>query len=232
MTSVKRMMKDIQIIEQSELQGVYFKVSDENMFEIHLMIVGPNDTPYQNGLYFFTLNFDKEKHPFVPPKAKFYQGLQGIRFHPNFYSNGKVCLSLLNTWQGPKWSACQTLLSISSVILSLFDDNPLAHVPGFDDPMHYKSQQEYKQIISYMNIRNIIEVMYCMDNTDNTDDKNIFGLFEKEIKDHVDKNRENIEDFLVKKFVGNHSRYNISIYNMKGVYDGDKLHNDFRRVFF
>jgi ubiquitin-protein ligase len=226
MTSVKRMMKDIQLMEQSELQGVYFKVSDESMFDVHLMIVGPSDTPYQNGLYFFTLNFDKEKHPFVPPKAKFYQGLQGTRFHPNFYSNGKVCLSLFNTWQGPKWSACQTLLSIASVILSLFDDNPLVHEPGFDDPMHIQKQNEYKQIISYMNIRNIIEVMYSMN------DSNIFGLFEKEIDDHVQKNQVNIENFIVDKFVGNHSRYNLSIYNMRGVYDGDKLHNDFRRVFF
>lgn len=227
MTSVKRMMKDIQLLEKSELPGVYFKVSNESMFDVHLMIVGPNDTPYQNGLYFFTLNFDKEKHPFVPPKAKFHQGLPGIRFHPNFYSSGKVCLSILNTWQGPSWSACQTLLSIASVMLSLFDDNPLVHEPGFDDPiMHDKSQQEYKQIISYMNIRNIIEVVHRMD------DANIFGLFEKEIKDHVYKNRANIEDFIVEKFVGNHSRYNLSVYNIRGVYDGDKLHNDFRRVFF
>ena len=44
-----------------------------------------------------------------------------IRFNPNLYSNGKVCLSLLNTW-GEGWDAntstiLQLLVSIQGLVL-------------------------------------------------------------------------------------------------------------------
>jgi ubiquitin-protein ligase len=34
----------------------------------------------------------------VPPEVYYHSG--GLRINPNLYENGKVCLSLLNTWQG------------------------------------------------------------------------------------------------------------------------------------
>lgn len=45
-----------------------------------------------------------------------------MRFNPNLYAEGKVCLSLLGTWSGPGWvpgvsSLAQVLLSIQSAIL-------------------------------------------------------------------------------------------------------------------
>ena len=45
-----------------------------------------------------------------------------IRFNPNLYSNGHVCLSLLNTWNGPGWDAntstlLQLLVSIQGLVL-------------------------------------------------------------------------------------------------------------------
>ena len=40
------------------------------------------------------------------------------RFNPNLYRNGKVCISLLNTWKGEQWTSCQT---IESILLSLVE---------------------------------------------------------------------------------------------------------------
>ena len=45
-----------------------------------------------------------------------------MRFNPNLYNCGKVCLSLLGTWSGPGWdpktsTLLQVLISIQSLIM-------------------------------------------------------------------------------------------------------------------
>lgn len=38
-------------------------------------------------------------------------GNGSVRFNPNLYNCGKVCLSLLGTWSGPSWDpATSTIL--------------------------------------------------------------------------------------------------------------------------
>ena len=57
----------------------------------------------------------------------------GRRFGPNLYADGKVCLSLLGTWDGPKWnpkhsSLYQLLISIQGLILGV--EHPYYLEPG------------------------------------------------------------------------------------------------------
>ena len=56
-----------------------------------------------------------------------------MRFGPNLYACGKVCLSLLGTWEGPKWnpkksSLFQVLVSIQSLMLG--SEHPFFLEPG------------------------------------------------------------------------------------------------------
>lgn len=59
-----------------------------------------------------------------------------VRFNPNLYNCGKVCLSLLGTWQGDQgesWNKetstlLQVLISIQSLILV---DMPYFNEPGY-----------------------------------------------------------------------------------------------------
>jgi len=63
-----------------------------------------------------------------------------VRFNPNLYNCGKVCLSLLGTWHGAKgegWdpsasSALQVLVSIQSLI---FVAEPVFNEPGYERQM-------------------------------------------------------------------------------------------------
>ena len=58
----------------------------------------------------------------IPPNMKYHtQGYLNnhkkndhikIRFNPNLYTNGKVCLSMLNTWKGPGWVPTNTVTNI------------------------------------------------------------------------------------------------------------------------
>ena len=63
-------------------------------------IIGADDTPYANGVFIFDIFFPAE-YPNVPPKVLLVTTGNGkIRFNPNLYSNGYVCLSILGTWSG------------------------------------------------------------------------------------------------------------------------------------
>jgi baculoviral IAP repeat-containing protein 6 len=73
-------------------------------------------------------------YPNSPPKVTLMTTGQGkVRFNPNLYANGKVCLSLLGTWSGPGWdpstsSLLQVLVSIQSLI---FVSDPYFNEPGY-----------------------------------------------------------------------------------------------------
>ena len=64
-------------------------------------------------------------------------GNQTVRFNPNLYHDGKVCLSILNTWHGrpeERWngqtsSFLQVLVSIQSLILV---SEPYFNEPGYE----------------------------------------------------------------------------------------------------
>ncbi|KAI3917932.1 hypothetical protein MKW98_000166 [Papaver atlanticum] len=91
----------------------------------------PAGTPYHDGLFFFDIQLPTD-YPNSPPSV-YYRSL-GIRLNPNLYYNGKVCLSLLNTWHGNKtesWNPSQStvlqvLFSLQGLVLNA---NPLFNEP-------------------------------------------------------------------------------------------------------
>ena len=65
------------------------------LFQIHVLITGPFETPYEGGLFYFIVRFGPT-YPLTPPRVKLMTTDDGqVRFNPNLYSNGKVCLSIL-----------------------------------------------------------------------------------------------------------------------------------------
>ncbi|XP_026725777.1 LOW QUALITY PROTEIN: baculoviral IAP repeat-containing protein 6-like [Trichoplusia ni] len=73
-----------------------------------VLITGPSDTPYANGCFVLDVYFPAE-YPAVPMLINLETtGRHSVRFNPNLYNDGKVCLSVLNTWHGrpeEKWNA-------------------------------------------------------------------------------------------------------------------------------
>ena len=69
----------------------------------------------------------------VPPKIKFITTTGHERLNPNLYKNGKLCLSILNTWHGPGWTPSNTIRSVLMTILGhIFVKYPLANEPGYE----------------------------------------------------------------------------------------------------
>ncbi|OAE35903.1 hypothetical protein AXG93_4259s1070 [Marchantia polymorpha subsp. ruderalis] len=131
---VKKIQQEWSILEKNLPDTIYVRVYEDRMDLIRAVIVGAAGTPYHDGLFVFDLYLPPE-YPSVPPVAHYHSG--GLRLNPNLYENGKVCLSLLNTWTGKGseiWhpstsSILQLLVSIQGLVLNA---KPYFNEAGYD----------------------------------------------------------------------------------------------------
>jgi ubiquitin-protein ligase len=147
----KRLLRDIRQIIKHPLtdNGIYYSHDETDIMRGYAMIVGPSDTPYFGGYYFFLFEYPND-YPFSPPKVTFMTNDGITKFNPNLYKNGKVCISILNTWNGDKWSACQTINSVLLALCSLLNSSPFENEPNETnksiDFMPYQKSITYKNI--------------------------------------------------------------------------------------
>jgi len=120
---------------------IWTRVPKDNVNLFSFMISGPKDTPYENGLFEFHAYLPPDYPATVPKVLLHTTGNNTVRFNPNLYDSGKVCLSLLGTWAGqageswnPKASTfLQVMISIQSLILV---EQPYFNEPGWEREMH------------------------------------------------------------------------------------------------
>lgn len=149
--TIHRLVKDITYIRKNPLNenGIFYLHDEENMLKGYALIIGPPDTPYFGGYYLFEFKFPND-YPFSPPIVTYLTNNGIIRFNPNLYTNGKVCISILNTWHGDPWSSCQTITSVLLSLLSILNDKPLLNEPGITET--HGDIQKYNKIIMFSNI--------------------------------------------------------------------------------
>lgn len=152
-TTIKRLVKDIKDIKNKPLteHGIHYIHDDSNILQGYALLIGPKDTPYFGGYYFFEMVYPKD-YPYNPPKVKYCTNAGGVRFNPNLYENGNVCISILNTWHGDQWSSCQTITSVLLSLITLLVNNPLINEPGVEMIKNNNDIQLYNNIIEYANI--------------------------------------------------------------------------------
>jgi ubiquitin-conjugating enzyme E2 Z len=147
-----RIQSDLKELLRNPLEGIVV-VQDEVKFDrCHAIIVGPQDTPYEAGFFYFILTFPPD-YPFQSPKVTLQTTGGGhVRFNPNLYECGKVCCSILGTWSGPGWSPVQTIGSVLLSIQSLLNSEPLRNEPGYENVNAALSKQ-YNHCIRHETIR-------------------------------------------------------------------------------
>ena len=149
--NIKRLLKDVKEIFKNPLteQGIYYIHDDDDMLKGYALIIGPSDTPYFGGNYFFEINYPTD-YPHSPPKVKYCTNAENIRFNPNLYTSGKVCISLLNTWRGDQWTSCQTISTILLTLCTLLCKNPLLNEPNVS--LKHVDMNSYNEIIEFSNL--------------------------------------------------------------------------------
>ena len=186
--NIRRLAKDIRSIMKEPIENIYYIHDETDMTRGYALIIGPNDTPYSYGYYFFEFSFPSN-YPFAPPIVKFCTNDGLTRFNPNLYVCGKVCLSILNTWKGEGWSSCQNIRSVLLSLQCALNDTPLLNEPGITtahpDYHYYNTMLQYKNI--EIAILGIINEKYL--------DKR-FLIFWDRILEHYRRDRDAILDII------------------------------------
>ncbi|KAL7542465.1 hypothetical protein ACHAXR_011803 [Thalassiosira sp. AJA248-18] len=136
---LKRLFKELDGLKDSlpcdSNCSIWLRFDEETPQYIRALLTAPlpGPTPYSGGLFTFDIYIPND-YPHSNPKVQLLTTGEGrLRFGPNLYADGKVCLSLLGTWAGPKWnpkhsSLYQVLISIQGLILGV--EHPYYLEPG------------------------------------------------------------------------------------------------------
>jgi ubiquitin-protein ligase len=222
--SINRLLKDVKQIIKNPLteNGIYYIHDDTDMLKGYALIIGPSDTPYYGGNYFFEFNYPTD-YPHSPPKVKYCTNGNGIRFNPNLYTSGKVCVSLLNTWRGDQWTSCQTISTVLLTLCTLLCNNPLLNEPGV--AKNNPDMKDYDEIIQFANI----DIAIC----DIIEKKkgvylSFFENFFPFVKENFIQNYDKILDFAEKKnteFNGEVKNFKTNFYGMNVLVDYNYIIN-------
>tara|TARA_B100000902_G_scaffold369172_1_gene393143 strand:- start:408 stop:1136 length:729 start_codon:yes stop_codon:yes gene_type:complete len=223
-TSRRRLQKDIVELIKYPLteHGIYYAHDEENMLKGYAVVFGPSDTLYRYGCYCFEFIFPTN-YPFSPPKLKYMTNDGTTRFHPNLYRNGKVCISILNTWKGEQWTSCQTIKSVLLMLVTLFHNKPLLNEPGFTE--RSSAFIPYNNIIRFKNL----QIALCRNLQKEKQHTNLgkckvfFSIYTKYIKE----NKKAILDY-ASSLKNKHEKelVRVSVYNMKSLIDYETLETE------
>lgn len=122
---MKRCQKEMMILASSLPSNILVRSYANRVGLLRCLIIGPKGTPFVDAPFIFDIFLSPSSFPQEPPKV-FFHSFSNTRLSPNLYSDGKVCLSLLNTWPGQakteSWSSAissilQVLVSIGSLVI-------------------------------------------------------------------------------------------------------------------
>ncbi|KAK9887619.1 hypothetical protein WA026_023578 [Henosepilachna vigintioctopunctata] len=152
-TASTRIRRDLMTIFKDPPPGLFVVGDESDIRYVHAIIVGVMDTPYEGGFFYFILKCPSD-YPIVPPKVKFMTTDAGrVRFNPNLYKNGKVCLSILGTWTGPAWSPAQQISTVLLSIQSLMNEKPYFNEPGYEKERWPGDVERYNEILRHETLR-------------------------------------------------------------------------------
>ncbi|KAH7078438.1 hypothetical protein FB567DRAFT_631773 [Paraphoma chrysanthemicola] len=147
----KRLLTELTTLKTGLPPGIFVRYAEDRPDVQKVLIIGPAETPYENGLFEFDV-FCDQKFPNNPPKVQFKTTGGGtVGFNPNLYADGKVCLSLLGTWQGEPWvpnesTLLQVYISIQAMILC---DEPWYNEPGRETSYNRRAQNPHNPAAGY-----------------------------------------------------------------------------------
>ncbi|XP_018007427.1 ubiquitin-conjugating enzyme E2 G2 [Hyalella azteca] len=122
--ALKRLMAEYKQLTLNPPEGIIAgPTNEENFFEWEALIMGPEGTCFECGVFPAKLVFPTD-YPLSPPKMQFTCDI----FHPNIYSDGRVCISILHSpgedpmgyeSSAERWSPVQSVEKILLSVISM-----------------------------------------------------------------------------------------------------------------
>ncbi|XP_005409783.1 PREDICTED: ubiquitin-conjugating enzyme E2 D2-like [Chinchilla lanigera] len=136
--ALQRIQKELADLAQNPPAQFSAGPMGDDLFVWQATIIGPNDTPYQGGVFSLIIAFPSS-YPIFPPRVTFTTRI----FHPNISKHGTICLDIL----GNQWSPA---LTISMVLLYIYnvlcDPNPNDSFHPEIANLYLKNRAEYERI--------------------------------------------------------------------------------------
>jgi len=136
--SIIRIRKELRELEKDPPMNCSAGMYENDILHWRANILGPEDTPYEGGIFRLEIFFPRE-YPFKAPNIRFNTKI----YHPNIDKSGGICLDILKD----KWSPALTISNLLISICSLLTD------PNVNDPleasiadMYIKDKEKYNEI--------------------------------------------------------------------------------------
>lgn len=110
------------MMDESPVNYSTTPVNEEDLMLWQAVILGPNNTEYENGTFFLRVQFPLE-YPFKPSGVHFVTPI----LHTNISSHGHLNLDILKEQWSPALTISKLLLSIHSMLSEPNPDDPLDH---------------------------------------------------------------------------------------------------------
>lgn len=121
-TLSRRISKETQLLMKEPVPGISAIPDERNARYFHVLVTGPQDSPFEGGLFKLEL-FLPEEYPMAPPKIRFITKI----YHPNIDRLGRICLDILKDKWSPALQIRTVLLSIQALLSAPNPDDPLAN---------------------------------------------------------------------------------------------------------
>ncbi|KAL9689859.1 hypothetical protein QQ045_010250 [Rhodiola kirilowii] len=122
-TVYKRIMREWKILSENLPESIFVRTYETRIDLLRAVIIGAKGTPYHDGLFFFDIAFPKN-YPNSPPKVHYRS--YGYELSPIIFSDGYICLSILNNrpgknsaaWNPSSSTVLQILVSLQALVLN------------------------------------------------------------------------------------------------------------------
>lgn len=118
----RRIIKETQRLMQEPVPGIRAIPDEQNARYFHVVVSGPEGSPYERGVFKLEL-FLPEEYPMSAPKVRFMTKI----YHPNIDKLGRICLDILKDKWSPALQIRTVLLSIQALLSAPNPDDPLAN---------------------------------------------------------------------------------------------------------
>lgn len=158
-STINALSQELRSLEIQPVEGFKVKlVNDNNLFEWEVGIFGPPDTIYQGGYFKAIMKFPRD-YPYNPPKLRFVNKM----WHPNVYTNGVICISILHPpvddptsgeLSCERWNPIQNVRTILLSVISLLNEPNIFSPANVDASVMYRKwrdsngqDKEYENIV-------------------------------------------------------------------------------------
>ncbi|KAL9653827.1 hypothetical protein ABK040_012888 [Willaertia magna] len=142
--SALRLSKELKELQKNPVEGFSAGLVDEsNLYEWEIIIVGPPETLYEGGMFRAVMTFP-EDYPNSPPKLKFTTKM----WHPNIYTDGTVCISILHPPGEDEYGyeqASERWLPIHSVESILISVISMLSNPNDESPANLDAAKQWRE---------------------------------------------------------------------------------------